>query len=97
MIKVVVKKDEITISGHAGYDEAGKDIVCAAVSATVITSVNGILSLCDNSLLVKESDGYVNIKVLKHNDVVDKLLSNMINLLTELKNDYKDNIDIRRC
>ena len=25
----------LTISGHAGYDEMGRDIVCAAVSATV--------------------------------------------------------------
>ena len=96
MIKVLVKKDSITISGHALYDEYGKDIVCAAVSATVITTVNGILSIDNESIEVTEKDK-VMIKILKHTDVVDKLLDNMINLLTELKRDYKDNIDIRRC
>ena len=96
MIKVNIKKDLITISGHANYDEYGKDIVCAAVSSTVITTINGILSIDDSAIMV-ESDETVTIKILKHSDVVDKLLNNMINLLTELKSDYKDNIDIRRC
>ena len=30
------------VSGHAGYSEAGSDIVCAAVSALVINAVNSI-------------------------------------------------------
>lgn len=96
MIKVIVKEDVITIFGHANYDEYGKDIVCSAVSATVITTVNGILSIDNSAIEVTEGEK-VEIKILKHSNVVDKLISNMINLLTELQNDYKDNIDIRRC
>lgn len=96
MIKVVIRKDVITISGHANYDEYGKDIVCAAVSSTVITTVNGILSIDESAIEVTEGKK-IEIKILKHSDVVDKLISNMINLLTELQIDYKDNIDIRRC
>ena len=96
MIKVIVKNDSITISGHANYDEYGKDIVCAAVSATVITTVNGILSIDKSSIEVIENDK-VEIKILKDNETVNKLINNMINLLTELQKDYKDNIDIRRC
>ena len=96
MIKILIKKDEINISGHALYDKYGKDIVCAAVSSTVITTVNGILSIDNDAIKVNEK-GSVNIVILKHTDVVDKLLNNMINLLTELQKDYKDNIDIRRC
>jgi hypothetical protein len=96
MIKVNVSKNKITITGHADYDCYGKDIVCAAVSSTVITTINGILSIDKDSLKVTEGKTLI-IEILKNNDVVDKLISNMINLLTELKNDYKDNIDIRRC
>ena len=96
MIKVVIKNDSITISGHANYDDYGKDIVCAAVSATVITTVNGILSIDKSSIEVIEN-GKVEIKILKDNEIVNKLINNMINLLTELQKDYKDNIDIRRC
>ena len=66
MIKVVIKNDSITISGHANYDDYGKDIVCAAVSATVITTVNGILSIDETSIEVVEN-GKVEIKILKDN------------------------------
>ena len=49
MINVNIKKEnniitELKISGHAKYDEYGKDIVCAGVSSTLITSVNACLT-----------------------------------------------------
>ncbi len=34
------------ISGHSGYDEAGRDIVCAAVSVLGCTCVNALESVC---------------------------------------------------
>ena len=39
MIKVEVTKKDISIAGHAMYDDYGKDIVCAAVSSVITTSV----------------------------------------------------------
>ena len=45
MIKVLRSKKNISITGHAMYDDFGKDIVCSAVSSIVITSLNGILSI----------------------------------------------------
>ena len=72
MIKVVIKEDIITISGHANYDEYGKDIVCAAVSSTVITTVNGILSIDKDAIEVTEK-GNVEIKILKRNQRIHVL------------------------
>ena len=43
MILVSKKGSNISISGHALYNDFGKDIVCSAVSSIVITTVNGIL------------------------------------------------------
>jgi hypothetical protein len=96
MIKVNINKDVITITGHALYDDYGKDIVCSAVSSTVITTVNAILLIDEKAIKLTEKNG-VKIEILHHTDVVDKLILNMINLLTELQSDYKDNINIRRC
>ena len=45
MIAVSVRKDGIEINGHAGYEETGKDIVCAGVTAltqTLIRSMQGL-------------------------------------------------------
>lgn len=96
MIKINISNNKITVTGHAEYDNYGKDIVCAAVSSTVITTVNGILSIDKDALKVKEGKTLV-IEILKDSDIVNKLIENMISLLFELQNDYKDNIDIRRC
>ena len=95
MIKINVSKDEITIKGHSGYSESGTDIVCASVSSISITTVNALLSIDEDCITYEESDGYLNIKIKKHSEVIDKLIDNMINLLKELQNQYKKNIEIR--
>ena len=54
------KDDRITgftCVGHAGYEEAGKDIVCAGVSALVINAINSIESLTAAKFQVQEKDG----------------------------------------
>ena len=95
MIKVIVKEEnnrikEVTIKGHALYDTLGKDIVCAAVSSIVITTVNAIESICKGSIECDES--VFKIKVLKDDEITNKLLINMINLLKELSEEYPENI-----
>ena len=45
MIAVSVRKDGITVSGHANYEEAGKDIVCAGVTALVQGLIRSLESL----------------------------------------------------
>ena len=51
--------------GHAGYAEAGYDIVCAAVSALVTNTVNSIELLTANHPLVKtdEETGFMAVKL----------------------------------
>jgi uncharacterized protein YsxB (DUF464 family) len=98
MIKInVLKKNEqlskIKITGHAGYDDYGKDIVCAAVSATVITTINGILALSKTIEYIENKDGVV-IEVIKEDEITNKLLNNMLSMLSELEKDYPKNIKI---
>lgn len=99
MIKISIKEnnkviDNIMIKGHSLYDVAGKDIVCASVSSIVITTVNGILKLYNEALEYEEKDGFVSINILMHNDVIDKLILNMIDLFKSLERDYKKYIKI---
>ena len=95
MIKININKDEITVKGHSGYSVEGSDIVCASVSSICITTVNALLSIDEDCIEYIDNDGYLNIKVKKHNDTIDKLINNMINLLKELENQYKKYIEIR--
>lgn len=96
MIKINISKDKIIIKGHAEYDEKGKDIVCAAVSTIVTTSVNAILRFDKEAITYLDNDGYLEINILKHSKEVDILISNMLDLLEELENDYKKYIKINR-
>ena len=94
MIKVEVTKDTISIHGHAMYDDYGKDIVCAAVSSTIITSVEMIASIDENAIDVKESTDKLMININKHDNITNKLVDTMINLLKEIEKKYPKNIKI---
>ena len=98
MIKVKLTRDsdkikKITIKGHALYDDFGKDIVCAAVSSTVITSINASLLIDKNSLSYEENDG-LEIDILKEDEITTKIINNMISNLLELEKVYPKNIRI---
>ena len=96
MIKIKISKDKITVKGHSGYSNKGTDIVCASVSSICITTVNALISINEDCIAYKENDGFLEIIINKHDETIDKLISNMINLLEELKNQYKENIVIER-
>ena len=99
MIKIKVEHDndfisKIVITGHANYDDYGKDIVCAAVSASVLTTVNGIIAL-DNSILeVNNVLDKMTIKVLKSEKISQVLLNSMLSNLKSLVVEYPKNIKI---
>ena len=94
MIKVIKKNKVIEISGHAGYDEFGKDIVCASVSSVIMTTVNSILSIDDSSINYVDDWDKIIIEKLNDNDIVDKLLNTMILILKDLEEQYKENIKV---
>lgn len=61
MIVVDVRKDGITVSGHAGYAEAGKDIVCAGVTALVQGLIKSIEDLTSDQIQYDITPGRADI------------------------------------
>lgn len=99
MIKVRLTKNgdclnKITISGHANYDEFGKDIVCASVSSTVITTINILLSLDKDSISYDDTKGLI-IDILKDDDTTKKIINVLVSNLLELEKAYPKNIQIK--
>lgn len=97
MIKIKIDYDKnyvskFKISGHSGYDVKGNDIVCASVSTLVISSINLALRLKEKSVVVKLKDGLIDANVLVHDEIINEVFLNMINMLEELQNDYKNNL-----
>lgn len=96
MIKISIKEKQIIIKGHANYDELGKDIVCASVSSIVITTVNAILRIDNDAIKYSDNNG-VTIDIIKDDEITNKLINNLIDLLEELEKQYPKYIEIRRC
>lgn len=96
MIKVEISNNKIEIKGHANFDEYGKDIVCASVSSIVITTINAIIEIDPESIYYEDINNKIVINKLKDDNVTNKLINNMIELLVELEKNYSDNIKIIR-
>lgn len=94
MIKIEVSKRageyvRFVSKGHAGYAEEGQDIVCAAVSALIITTVNSIETFTCDKISVKSNDGYVAFRFEKTCSKEAKLLMDSLVLgLTQIHNSY---------
>ena len=91
MIKIKTADNKVVITGHAGYDLVGKDIVCSSVSSIAITTINGILRIEDTITYSIEDDG-LTINIVKPTNVNKALIDNMLDLLHQLASDYPDNI-----
>ena len=94
MIRVNIKKKSIVMTGHADYADYGKDIVCAAASSIVTTSVNAALRFDEKSLCYREEKDKFTIEILNDNSNVQVIIDNMVSLLEELAKTHKDNIKI---
>jgi Predicted ribosomal protein len=100
MIEISAKKKDndinyIKITGHAEYAEEGFDIVCASVSCIAITTVNALISIDEECVVYSEADGLLEIGIVKQDEITIKLVNNMLNLLSNLSEDYKDYIKIK--
>lgn len=96
MIKAVFYRDSdnlytgFHISGHAGYAKKGSDIVCSAVSALTVNTVNSIDRLTDAKFDVKADDsGSIEFIFKSQSDDKSQLLVGALSIgLTELYKEY---------
>ena len=97
MIKVVYNQGfkNIKITGHAGYADLGKDIVCASASGIILSSNNLAIDFNNE---VKYTDDLNKIEIVNEtNDLnVEKTFNNMILMLEEIQKQYPKNIKISK-
>jgi len=63
-IRFIKKKDNYVsfeVDGHAGFDDIGKDIVCAGVSSIAYMGINALMEVAKIPELIYEvgDDGYI--------------------------------------
>ncbi|WP_243290691.1 ribosomal-processing cysteine protease Prp [Bacillus sp. FJAT-47783] len=88
------------MSGHAYYDDPGKDIVCAGASAVSIGTVNALEEIVGVVPVIQMNDkGFLQVELpddldSKSNEKVQLLLEGMLVSLRTIERDYEDYIRI---
>ena len=96
MIRITVKKrkhsyTDFVSEGHAGYAEEGYDIVCAAVSALIINTVNSIEAFTEDQIVTESRDGFVSFHFTQ--PVTEKgalLMDSLVLGLTDIAHSYNN-------
>ena len=96
------ENDRITgfsVSGHSGYEEAGKDIVCAAISAAVAMAETTINDVCGAraKVRVKQEDARISLTLpvsCDEEESVQAVLAGLMLYLCSLRDDYPDYIEV---
>lgn len=106
MIKVKIERSaegsirSFTVTGHAGYNDPGKDIVCAGVSTVAVGTVNAIEKLTGVELASKMEEGFLEAVVpeLAPGETVDRiqlLLEAMVVMMQSIQESYGAFVTIR--
>ena len=97
MIQVTIFQDSdnlirgIELDGHAGYDEEGHDIICAAVSALAINAVNSVEEFTNDVFTgeAAEDGGFLSFHLTEQISAESKLLMDSLVLgLQNIKDEY---------
>ena len=88
-----------SVSGHSGYEERGKDIVCAYVTAVVTMAEATINDVCGAKAKVRvgEDEARITLKLPKSCDeeeTIQAVLAGMMITLAGMRDDYPDYIEV---
>lgn len=96
MIKIHRHNGGITISGHAGYAEIGKDIVCAGVSALAQALIQSIEELTTDTIQYDMSPGTVDIKFRDLSEDAQLLVNSFFVGVQMIADEYPDNVSVTK-
>ncbi len=101
MINIEINRNYIgniyrfTVDGHSGYEESGKDIVCANVSTATQSVILGMSEILGIRLNIIIDDGHLECEIPEISDqlVLEKvniLLETMVLTLQQAASEYSD-------
>lgn len=90
MITVTISTTDITIEGHAGYAESGKDIVCAAVSILTWNLIKSVKALTMDSMEFEITSGHMHIVFKNLSERGKVLVDSFFIGISEIINAYGD-------
>ncbi len=95
MIVVNVREGGITVSGHAGFAETGKDIVCAGVTALTQSLIRSMQGLTKDKIEFEISPGRVDIKHRNLSEAGKLLVDSFFIGVCLIADEFPDNVRVK--
>ena len=94
MIVINVRQDGLTVSGHAGYAETGKDIVCAGVTVLVENLIDSIEGLTSDTIQYEISPGRADIYYKNLSEAGKLLVDSFFLGICSIERDFPEYVKI---
>ena len=92
MIEVRVRKNHITVSGHAGHAPPGQDIICAGVTALVQTLIESVRALTEDRIEYDISPGRADIRWMNLSEKSKTLVDSFFIGICMIVDEFPDNV-----
>lgn len=94
MITVEIDKKGITVDGHAGYADPGKDIVCAGVSVLALTLIESLEEFTEDRITHVVHDGHIRIDYKDLSERGQLLVDSFFIGICGISNEYPEYLKI---
>ena len=99
-IKITHKNNAInyiSISGHADFKKLGKDIVCSSISTLTFYTMNALEYFKKDRFVksnINDQENIIEFRTVEVEETSQKLLELLVAHLSQLSNQYNENIKI---
>ncbi|MBR6567934.1 MAG: ribosomal-processing cysteine protease Prp [Clostridia bacterium] len=78
------------INGHSGYDEEGKDVICASVSSAAYMTANTLTEIVGIDANIMVDEGYMRLVLDSKDEKAQVVLKGLELHISTLAQDYSD-------
>lgn len=91
-MKIKILKENNKLQSMIFQGHATNKIVCAAISAILISHLNCILAFDEEAIEYKEEKDLVTVNFIKDNDYLSIIIKNLIRMIKEMQEGYPKDI-----
>jgi uncharacterized protein YsxB (DUF464 family) len=91
-----IRRDGITLTGHADYTADGQDIVCAGVSSLIQTLIQSVEELTPDEIEYSMQPGTVDIKFRNLSERAQLLVDSFFVGMELISATYPDNVHVTK-
>lgn len=85
------KRIGLSVEGHSGYAEFGKDIICSAISVLSLNLINSVEEFTDDNIAYDIFEGYLSLDIYNPSKEAELLFNSCVLGLESIYEEYGGN------